>query len=416
MKSTTEQLFDPDPRAGAEFFLNDPQKLDNPFPDLQYFRENHPVFFYPPLQQWFIFKYADVAALFSDSRLSANRMIGFVDAAPEEVRQDLRTIAPYLEQWVLMKDAEEHTRIRDFLHLGFNAAIAHGLKDQIQHSADQLLDRVEAQGFIDVSGEYGFLLTAYVLSDFLGVRSQDRDQVVQWSVDFVDFFNILPITAETTRRMVASANGLISYTQELIADRRRAPQDDFLSTLIKAETETGNFTDDEIVANAMLILLAGHLAVRNLIGNAVYLLLTHPAQWSQLQSKPDLLSNVIQEVLRYEPPVTSIPRIALQDFEFHGNLIRQGQIVQLNIASANRDPDHITDPDQFEINRCSGKPLSFGHGPHTCLGAVLAKEEANIALATLFRRLPNLRLDPSQPIGWYRNAGNRGPEILPCLF
>lgn len=415
MKSTVSQFFNPDTRESKDFFLNDPRKLDNPFPDLQYFRENHPVFFYAPLNQWFIFKYDDVADLFSDSRLSANRMKGLVDAAPEEVREDLRKIAPYLEMWVMMKDGPDHVRLRDFLHLGFKTAIIHELKGQIQKSTDELLDRAEAQGYLDGAKDYGFVLTAYVLSDFLGVRQEDRDQVIQWSVDFVDFFNIIPITVDTTQRLVRSADGLMEYTRKLIAQRRVKPQNDFLTTLVKA-AEEGGFTDDEIVANAMLILLAGHLAVRNLIGNIIYLLLTHPEQRAKLQSEPKLLANVIEETLRYEPPVILIPRVVNEDFEFKGNRFGSGQIVQLSIASANRDPAHFPDPNQFDITRKSSQVLSFGHGLHTCLGAILAKEETTIAIATLFGRMPNLRFDESKAIKWYRNAGNRGPEILPLVL
>lgn len=242
LKSTINQPFNPDPREGDDFFLNHPQKLDNPFPDFQYFRENHPIFFYSPLNQWFVFKYNDVAELFSDSRLSPNRMKGFVDLVPEEVCEDMRQIGPYLKMWIMAKDGQAHTRLHDFLHLGFNTAVAHGLKEQTQKSADELLDQVEAQGYMDGSGDYGFLLTAYVLSDFLGVRKEDRYQVIQWSMDFVDFFNIIPIAADTTRRLVQSANGLIEYTRELIAQRRVKPQDDFLSTLVKAQAETAHVT------------------------------------------------------------------------------------------------------------------------------------------------------------------------------
>lgn len=128
----------PDPREGEEFFLTVPQKLDNPFPDLQYFREHRPVFYYPPLQTWFIFRYDDVAALFHDIKLSADRMKGFVDAAPPEMRDELRTLAPSLESWVMMKDGPDHTRLRHFLNLGFNATVVHSLRELIQQSVDEL--------------------------------------------------------------------------------------------------------------------------------------------------------------------------------------------------------------------------------------------------------------------------------------
>jgi cytochrome P450 len=403
-----------DEREGAEFFLNVPRKLDDPFPDLAYFRKNKPVFYYPPLNQWFVFRHEDVAGLFSDPRLSADRMKGFVEAAPEEVREDLRKVAPYLEMFVLMEDEPDHGRIRKFLHLGFNARVVKALKEQIQRIADELLDRVQARGRLDASEDYGFLLPAYVLSDFMGFPKEDRHRVLRWSLDFIGFFNVVPITVETTRSMVRSATEMIDYTKRLLADRRERPRDDFLGTMASAKTE--EITDDEIVANAMLLLLAGHVAPRNLIGNTIYLLLTHADQLDNARSEPELLRNAIEESLRFEPPVTLIPRIALEDFELRGNTIRRGQIVQLSIASANRDEAEFPDPDRFDVTKKPGKVLSFGHGPHGCLGAPLAMEEAQIALETLFRRMPELRLDDSSEIRWYRNAANRGPERLPLVF
>lgn len=403
-----------DERESGGFFLNVPRKLFDPFPDLLYFRENRPVFFYEPFDQWFVFGYDDVAGPFHDPRLSADRIKGFVDAAPPEVREDVRKVAPYLEMFVLMNDDPDHARMRKFLHHGFNIEAVRGLKSQIQEATDELLLRVQDRGRFDVCSEFAFLLPAYVLSDFLGVHKEDRDRVVQWSVDFIDFFNNIPITVDTASRMAQSASEMIDYTKNLLAERRREPRDDFLGALANAEAEEGSLTEDEIVANAMLLLLAGHVAIRNLIGNVVYLLLTHPDQWSRHGAEPQLLRNAIEETLRYEPPVSLIPRITLEDFDLHGNTIRAGQIVQLSIASANRDAAHFPDSDRFDISRKPGRYLSFG--PHGCLGAPLAKEETRMALETLFRRMPNIKLDESKEIKWYRNAANRGPAVLPLVF
>jgi len=187
-----------DPREGSEFFLSVPAKLDDPFPDLAYFREHRPIFYYPPLQSWFVFRFDDVSALFHDARLSSDRMKGLVDAAPAEVREELRQISPHFETWVLMKDAQEHTRLRKTLNLGFNPAQVHRLVGPIQRIVDELLDGVLTRGRFDGSGDFAFLLPAYVLSDFLGVPAEDRPKILQWSVDFVDFFNVVPITASTT--------------------------------------------------------------------------------------------------------------------------------------------------------------------------------------------------------------------------
>jgi cytochrome P450 len=144
-----------DPREGEGFFLNVPEKLDNPFPDLRYFREYRPVFYYPPLQTWFIFRYDDVSPLFHDARLSADCMKGFVNAAPAGVRDELRTLAPAFARWVLMKDGQDHARLRQFLNLGDNATVVHSLRGVSQRSVNELLDGVQAQGHMDASAVFG---------------------------------------------------------------------------------------------------------------------------------------------------------------------------------------------------------------------------------------------------------------------
>jgi cytochrome P450 len=405
-----------DAREGEAFFLNVPEKLDNPFPDLKYFRETHPVFFYPPLESWFIFRYDDVSSLLHDERLSANRMRGFVDAAPAEVRGDLRRIAPYMEAFMLMKDGSDHVRVRAGMRQGLNPDVIHRLGDSIQRCVDELLDLAKDRDHLDAAGEFAFLLPAYVLSDLFGVHKEDRGKIVEWSVAFVDFFNILPISVDTSRRFLQSGFALMDYTRGLIAERRANPEDDFLGALAAGQTQQGGLTEDEIASNIMLLLLAGHVAVRNLIGNTLYLLLTHPDQLARLEADPALLTNAIEETLRFESPISLIPRVAVEDLDLHGNVIRKGQLVQLSLASANRDAAHFPDGERFDITREPGRHLAFGIGPHGCFGAALAREIAHIALGTLLRRMPDLRLDESKEIRWYRNAGNRGPITLPLVF
>jgi cytochrome P450 len=250
----------------------------------------------------------------------------------------------------------------------------------------------------------------------MGVPPEDRDRVVQWSVDFVDFFNIIPITEDTTQRMVRAATEMSAYMRELLGERRPGRDDDFLG-LMAAASSHGEITDDEIVGNTLLLLIAGHVAVRNLIGNVVWLLLEHPSEYERLRLDPSLLRSTIEESLRYEPPITQIPRIAMEDIEVRGQTIAAGDIIQLSIVAANRDPQRFPEPDRFDVTRNPRGVLSYGHGPHGCLGARLAREQATIALEVLFRRADGLlRLDDSREIRWYRNAGNRGPETLPVRF
>lgn len=398
---------------GESFFLDDEAGLDDPFAAMARYTADQPVYHHASLDQWFVFRYDDVAALFRDPRMSADRMKGFVDQAPEAVRADLREIAPLFGTWVLMMDGPAHARVRRFINIGFNATAVAALESAIEAAAAELLDRAAGQGTLDVAEDYGFLLPAYVLSDFLGVRPEDRDRVVQWSVDFIDFFNIFPITVDSATRMIDSARAMRTYTLALLEERRRSPRDDFLGLLMQASGQPDGPTDEEIVGNAMLLLLAGHVAVRNLIGNIVYLLLTHRDQKAKLDADPALLGAVVEEVLRFEPPVTLIPRIALEPVEVSGRTIPAGAVVQLSLAAANRDPAHFPDPHRFDVTRRPKRVLSFGHGPHGCAGAHLARLQGEMAVRLVLRRFPVLSLPDRGAIRWYRTAANRGPINLP---
>jgi cytochrome P450 len=400
----------------SDFFLDDPKKLDDPFADLAWLRENRPVYFHEPVNQWFVFPYDDVASLFGDPRLSANRAAGFTEAVPESVRDEVQALLPTLEKWLIFRDGDEHAHLRATLHRGFNAKAIDAMRGAIERTATDLLDEVASSGALDVGADYGYLLPVYVLSDFMGVPPEGRDQIVQWSADFVDFFNVIPITVDSTQRMVNSATEMLAYMQALLRARRPGPGDDFLGTMAAA-CAAGDITEDEIVGNTVLMLIAGHVAVRNLIGNVVWLLLGRPNDYSRVLEDMSLLRPAIEESVRYEPPITEIPRIPMEDIDVRDQTIPAGSIIQLSIAAANRDPEHFPDPDRFDIARKPQGVLSFSHGPHGCLGVLLALEQTEVALDVLFRRAGDtLRLDDSREIRWYRNAGNRGPENLPVRF
>jgi cytochrome P450 len=400
---------------GEAFFMERPLGLDDPFPDLARYLKDCPIYFNPPLGQWFVFRYDDVAALFADKRLSADRMKGFVDQAPADIREELRQIAPLFRTWVMMMDGVDHDRVRRILNLGFNSVAVQRLVPAIERAVSELLQSIGPGGTFDAASDYAFLLPAWVLSDLLGVQPEDRHKIVEWSLGFIDFFNIFPITTATTRRMIDSTREMDAYTRALIADRRARPRNDFLGVLVDAGQAPDGMSDDEIVGNAMLILIAGHIAVRNLIGNVLHLLFTYPEQKRLLDAEPARLPDCIEETLRFEPPVTLIPRIALEDVPVGGIVIPAGALVQLSIAAANRDPEHYPGPARFDITRKPEHILSFGRGPHGCLGFHLARLQSQIALRALLVRAPRLRPDPARAVVWYRTAANRGPIHLPVL-
>lgn len=402
--------------ALESFFLEDPRKLEDPFADRAWLREHRPVYRHEPAGQWFVFRYDDVCALFTDPRLSAGRIKGFVNAVPAALRDEVRGLAPFFESWLMMRDGAEHGRLRRRLHTGFNTAAIKALRGPIERMAEDLLERRLGEGSLDISGDFALLLPAYVLSDFVGAPSEDRDRFVEWSLGFVDFFNKIPITEDATKSMIATAAEMMEYIRALLAQRRSDPGEDFLGTMADLAASEGGVTEEEIVGNTMLLLLAGHLPVRNLIGNAIWLLLSHSDQGAVVRHDLSLLSAALEETLRYEPPVTLIPRITLEEVELRGETIPAGSIVQLSIAAANRDPNRFPDPDVFDVARDARGVLSFGHGPHGCLGARLAREQSLIALRVLFARLGDMGIDERAELRWYRNAANRGPDELHVKF
>lgn len=394
------------------FYIDDPDKLDDPFEDLAWLREHRPVYLHEASGQWFVFRYDDVRALFSDPRLSNDRMAGFADSVPPTVRADIEALVPFFGDFLIMRDGEPHLKLRRQLHAGFNPRAITALHDPIRRAAEELVERRRPYGSLDMSADFGLLLPAFVLSDFIGAPVEDRDRLVEWSLDFVDFFNEIPISEDAARRMATSANRLMDYTRALLEERRLAPQPDFLSTMAALSGTADGITENEIVANTMLLLLAGHIAVRNLLGNVVWELIQHPAEGAAVRADPGLLPAAIEETLRHEPPVTLIARITTAPLQLREQTVPPGAVVQLSVASANRDPAVYVDPDRFSVARDPRGTMSFGHGPHGCLGARLARDQAQIALGVLFERLGELSVVDHAPLRWYRNAGNRGPEEL----
>ena len=405
-----------DDKEGKDFFLNSPEKLANPYPDFAYFREHKPVFYYEPLDSWFVFRFEDVEALFMDPRLSSKRIEAFISATPEELRRDVKELAPIFKKFVMMLDGEDHACLRKLLFRGFSHRVIDNLKEIIENVTNELLDAVQDRGMMDASREFAHVLPVAVISAMLGVPREDREHVKRWADDIADFFNDIPITVENTRRMQTSIRDMTKYVRRLIKDRRKKPKDDFLSELVHAEEEGKRLNEAGILSNSIVLLIAGHETTRNLIGNAIYLLLTHPEQLALLKADASLYKNAIEETLRFESVHPLMPRIAAKKFILHGHEIQKGQFVQLCIASANRDPFHFSNPDEYDITREHGKHLSFGIGPHFCLGAPLARKEAHIALEILFSRMPNLKLNKRKKLTWQRIANLRGPTSLPVVF
>ena len=402
----------PDPEE--RFCLHDKEKLKSPFQDFCYFRQERPVFYHEPMKAWFVFRYEDIDRLFHDPRMSSQRTGGFLDMVPAEARKDMESVTDLFDRWVLMRDGKEHTRVRKILRPSFSHHEVMEWKPRIRQLVEELLDQAVGATRIDIAADFAYPLPVRVIAEMIGLGDRNWRDLLRLSDDHARFFNEPPFTVESTRRMVRSAHELANLIQQIIDQRRNAPGSDLISRLIKSEE--GSLEDADIVSNVFVLLVAGHETTRNLIGSAVYLLLTHPEQFEALRENRALLRGAIEETLRFEPPATAMQRLATEDIEIGGETIQKGDMVYLLIGSANRDPERFPNPEEFDITRKPGKHLAFGSGNHYCVGAILAHLEAELALNALLDRFPELSLDPDRPVKWVHSLGQRGPTSLPALL
>ena len=388
----------------------DPVLHADPYPLLRRLRAECPV--YRSGSRFVLTRYDDVAAVLRDPRFSAKRpermrpTAAFTATGPMGVR--MRAMIAFRGRQMLESDPPDHTRLRSLANHAFTVRAITAMRPRIQQLVDDLLDRVEEQGDVDLVATFAYPLPVIVIAELLGVPPEDRDRIRRWSagaIPFLDGFRN-PIAAE------AAWQGFGDYLREIIAARRIAPRDDLLSGFLAAEENGSKLDEDELLAMCILLLIAGHETTTNLIGNGLLTLLRHPDQLARVRAEPALLAATVGEVLRYESPVQIAARVATEDCVIAGVPIAAGTPLTLHLGAANRDPARFTAPDCFDIARPESHHLAFGQGAHYCLGAVLARMEGEIALGTTLRRLPDLRL-ASAALEWRRNLTWRGLVSLP---
>ncbi len=364
--------------------------------------------FDPACGQWFIGAYDDVVALLSDPRLTNDRMHGFAARAPAAALEAVDRHA----RWIISPEGADYSWLRPVLHAGLRAAGSREAERAAARAAHELLDELLARERFDAVSDYALAFGGLVLADLLGVPRADAARLMGWALDFVAFFNDVEITAAGAERMARSAAALTAYAHALLGAESPRARGGLLGRAATAAVRAGQELGDEAVGNVALPFLTGQVAVAQLVANAAWLLLTHEDQRARLAAQPGLLSGAIAETLRCLPPASLAPRIALEPVDLHGRRIEPGQVVQLNLAEANRDPARFPRPDRFDIARREPGALGFGHGPHTCVAAGLGRMQATVALRALLERAPGMALDPEHDVAWSPLAGVDGPEAL----
>jgi cytochrome P450 len=358
-------------------------------------REHDPVFRQPGLDGttpiWFVSRHEDaMAVLVDDERFVLDPELALT---PEELDARRATFAmtvdPRIDTHLLTKDGGDHRRLRRLVSKAFTPRMVETLRPRIQAIADELVDAVEPRGEMDLVDHYAFPLPIVVICELLGIPSADRDRFREWS----NLFLSPALTEEEQQRFAVAIEQFLGYLHELFERRRADPGDDLVSALVQAEEAGDTLSEDELFSMVVLLIVAGHETTVSLIGNGVLALLTHPEQLEKMRADPASLPAAVEELLRFDSPVErSITRWATTDVELGSQTIRRGDLVIAVLGSANRDPERFPDADKLDLARGDAKHLAFGRGSHFCLGAPLARLEAEIALRTLVDRLPSLRL------------------------
>jgi len=319
-----------------------------------------------------------------------------------------------MSHWMLQQDPPDHTRLRGLVVKAFTARRVEDMRPRIQQVVDQTLDRIAGQGHMDLIEDFAFRLPVTIICDMLGIPEEHREVFYTSSRDGGRLLDPVPLTKAEIEQANASNAMAQMYFQQLFELRRRNPGDDLTTQLVQAEEDGSKLSNEELTANIILLFGAGHETTVNLIGNGLLALHRNPDQLALLKANPDLMTNAVEEFLRYDSSVQLSGRVALEDIDdLGGKKIPKGESVLCLLGSANRDPAVYPDrPDRLDITRPRIRPLSFGGGIHLCLGAQLARIEAEVAIATLLRRLPDLRLDDAQNPEWRPTFVLRGLKRL----
>jgi cytochrome P450 len=323
-----------------------------------------------------------------------------------------------MSHWMLQKDPPDHARLRGLVVKAFTARRVEDMRPRIQQVVDQTLDRIIPRGRMDLIEDFAFRLPVTIICDMLGIPEEQRELFYTGSRDGGRLLDPVPLSPEEIAKGNAGNLMAAMYFQQLFDLRRKQPGDDLITQLVQAEEDGSKLSNEELTANIILLFGAGHETTVNLIGNGLLALHRNPDQLALLKANPGLITNAIEEFLRYDSSVQLTGRVALEDIEdLGGKRIPKGENVLCLLGSANHDPAVYPDrPGSLDITRPNVKPLSFGGGIHFCLGAQLARIEAEIAIASLLRRLPDLRLDNAENPQWRPTFVLRGLKELPASW
>ena len=396
--------------------LKRPEVRANPYPFYAGLRSEDPVHWDEELGFWVLTRYADIASVYQDARFSrAQGLRSGYERLPESEQTIAEPVYRCFSKTMFYSDPPYHTRLRGLVNSAFTPTAVEQMRPYVQRTVDTLLDAVQANGKMDAIRDFAYPLPIFVITQMLGLPTEERAQFKKWSDDLFAILGSVPHSPELMEGAARSLNALTDYITQLSEARRKHPQEDLLTALVEATENGEQLTQEELVANMIILLSAGHETTINLIGNGLLALLQNPDQLQKLRAQPNLVASAVEEMMRYDNPVQIAYRSAAEDVEIGGKHIRKGQLVNSVLAAGNRDPERFSDPDRFDITRDEGRHLGFGLGIHFCLGAPLVRLEAQTAFTAILHRFPELSL-AAENLEWQEHPIFRGVKSLPVEF
>ena len=403
--ATTEPLFNP----------LSPEFIRDPYPHYERLRTTDPMHV-TAFGAFVASRHAEASLVLRDRRFGKDYVERTIRRYGPKIMEE--PVFRSMSHWMLQQDPPDHTRLRGLVVKAFTARRVEDMRPRIQQVVDQTLDRIAGHGHMDLIEDFAFRLPVTIICDMLGIPEEHREVFYTSSRDGGRLLDPVPLTPAEIEQGNAGNLTAQLYFQQLFELRRKNPGDDLTTQLVQAEEDGSKLSNEELTANIILLFGAGHETTVNLIGNGLLALHRNPDQLALLKANPELITNAVEEFLRYDSSVQMSGRVALEDIDdLGGKRIPKGESVLCLLGSANRDPAVYPDrPDRLDITRPKIRPLSFGGGIHLCLGAQLARIEAEVAIATLLRRLPELRIDNPENPEWRPTFVLRGLKSLPASW
>jgi cytochrome P450 len=383
----------------------------DPYPTYQRMRATLPLYCRRSADgqsaMWFITRAEDVVAALLDDRRFVKDARATLTSSERAAQPAQPPLYNLLTNHMLNSDGPTHERLRRLVNKAFTVRMIEQMEPRVQALADNLLDRVQAKGVMDLMESFAYPLPIHVIAEMLGVPTREQNRFRAWS------HALVAPSADTLRNQRKTER-----LDRLLAERRQTPGADLLSSLLAAEEAGDRLSVEELYSMVLLLVVVGHETAVHLIGTCLLTLLQRPALLERLRNDPAAVPHALEELIRFDGPVErATMRFAACDVTLHGQTIRRGDAVSLVLASANRDPALVERPDDLDLDRPLVRHLGFGHGPHYCLGAPLARLEGRVALTALLRRLPGLRLAvPAESLKWQTNPIVRGVKRLPVVW